>query len=63
VLAGTSNSEVWAVAGAKHNSACQTALQEYDKRTVDLFLNMVPLHRIPESIAVAEPEARLLHID
>ena len=57
------NSAVWSVPGAKHNSARQTDLQEYDKRTVDLFLNMVPLHRIPEPIAVAEPEARLLHTD
>ena len=57
------NSAVWYVSGAKHNSARQTDLQEYDKRTVDLFLNMVPLHRLPDPTAVAEAASRLLHVD
>jgi len=52
------NSRVWDVPGARHNSARQTNRQEYDKRTADLFLNMVPLHQLPAPVSVSAADIR-----
>lgn len=48
------DSTVWLVPRARHNLARQTNPQEYDKRIVDLFLNMVPIHQLP-SVTAPEP--------
>ena len=42
------NCRIWCVPEAKHNSARQAVPNEYDKRVTDVFLNMVPVHRLAE---------------
>ncbi|MCP4505392.1 MAG: alpha/beta fold hydrolase [Fuerstiella sp.] len=57
------NSKVMFVPGAKHNSARKANPQDYDKRVVDLFLNMVPLHQHPSEDAIAGRTPRLQPVD
>ncbi|MEQ9409863.1 MAG: alpha/beta fold hydrolase [Fuerstiella sp.] len=54
---------VWYVPEARHNSARQARPEEYDERLVDLFLNMVPLHRLPPSAVPARSASRLQPVD
>ncbi|MEO2029057.1 MAG: alpha/beta fold hydrolase [Fuerstiella sp.] len=57
------NSTVWFVPGAKHNAARRANSQDYDKRVVDLFLNMVPLHQRPPAVTIADLAPKLQPVD